>query len=208
MGVVVYVSRNVPTTSSMMRSDHEAPPTDALPRDGEDPERRRPASAAACKKRFMHRREDHDHEQRLEPAEQRLQRDLRERELHASRTCSHERRRHIESLGDETARRYRAPRSDELRARVEPVDDGIAGEILAERDVLQHAACPPFRASSSAFELPPRYRPPGRSAGRGSRSAQERSSSPAARRAPSRSSSSARANTSARGAVHREYAHR
>ena len=38
--------------------------------------------------------------------------------------------------------------AQQLGAGVQPVDDGIAGEILAQRDILQHTAQPPFRASS------------------------------------------------------------
>ena len=40
--------------------------------------------------------------------------------------------------------------AQQLGAGIQPVDQGIAGEILAQGDVLQHTVLPPFRARSCA----------------------------------------------------------
>ena len=60
----------------------------------------------------------------------------------------HQRVADIVARGEERGDEYDHP--DELRARVQAVDDGVPGEILAEGDVLQHPATPFASASSAA----------------------------------------------------------
>ena len=83
----------------------------------------------------------------------------------------------------------------QLGARVEPVGERVAWEILAEGDVLQHTRSPLSQQQAAPPSAPRPCRPRGRWAAPW-RAAPWRRASPAARQGPTATSSSARANTS------------
>ena len=90
---------------------------------------------AGSEEHIEHGRERNDDPQRLETAENDLERDARERNAHA-RDDEHGSVGHI-VLGREQ-RRDIDDRHQQLAARVEPVHDARAGEKLTEGDVFQH----------------------------------------------------------------------
>ena len=116
----------------------------ALARDVEDPELR--DDGAGGVEEVQHRGEGDDEQHRLEAAEERPRAHLRDAHGDDQRQDQH-------AVGNGALCQkdgYDIKNGrQQLGARVEPVGERVAWEILAEGDVLQHTA-PPFRSASSA----------------------------------------------------------
>ena len=137
--------------------------------------------------------EDHDEQHGLQAPDQGLEAAPWRRMMHSASSASHRRRR-SPTTWRRTGPRYTATTSQELRAGVQPVDEGIAGEILAQGDVLQHDAPPPF-CRRQERRAPARLHGIDRGVDRAGPCAAQRHgnlASPGARPGPSASSSSAR----------------
>ena len=100
-------------------------------------------------KHIQDRREDQDHDQGLHAADQRAEAHLGD--PHADK--QEQRQDPIGQKGLGAEQRHDVNQHHhQLGARVQPVGQGAAREILSQGDVLQHSAPPPFSLCSCSFK--------------------------------------------------------
>ena len=121
----------------------------ALPRDLEDPELHQHIALGI--KYVDDSGKNDDKQQRLQALEQRARANARQRD------CGDEKREHDCVGNDPLCKEQRHDVDDDhqqLCARVKPVDDGVAGKILAECDVFKHGHGPPAARGAAAQPAP------------------------------------------------------